>query len=77
MNSSLVRGIIAIVFALAVTAGFFLDKTPPEAFFALAGSAITYYFTKQTEERIIQAASAATTKTIAAMATTIDAKKTP
>lgn len=51
MNASHVRGIIAILFTIGVLGGFFLDKIPAELVTGLAGSAITYYFTKTTEER--------------------------
>ncbi len=51
MNITNVRAVVTILFTIAVCAGFFLDKVPAEVFSALAGSAITYYFTKTTEER--------------------------
>ncbi len=59
MNSSIVRAVIAIIFAIAVAVGFFVDKVSAEVFLTLAGSAITYFFTKDTQESATKAAIAA------------------
>lgn len=43
-----VNAAIALVFALAIVAGWFLGKVSNDAFMGLAGGAIVYFFPKAT-----------------------------
>lgn len=51
MSPENVRAALAILFTVAIIGGFFLDKVASEVFFAVASSAITYYYTKTGTEQ--------------------------
>jgi len=45
-----VRAALALMFAVAITAGFFMDKITQESFMALATMAIAWYYSKRDTE---------------------------
>ena len=47
----MVRPIIAIMFALGMTVGFFMGKVEPVAYGTLAGVAITYWFKSRDDDK--------------------------
>ena len=45
-----VRATLALMFAIGLTVGFFINLVPVEAYSAIAGMAISWYFSKRSSE---------------------------